>query len=88
MSGKAAELKFPREWEFRLVVDCGAADEVKAALQTLDAEEKAGFSVADGESSSGGKYRTLRVGCIVPSMDRARELAGRLGRIPGVKFMV
>lgn len=88
MSGKAEELKFPCEWEFRLFVTGGAVDEVKAALQTLDAEENAGFSVADGESSSGGKYRTLRVGCIVPSMERARELAGKMGRIPGIRFMV
>lgn len=88
MNGKAEELKFPREWEYRLFVESGALDAVRAALQTLDAAEEIGFSVADGEGSSGGKYRTIRVGCIVPSMDRARELAGRLGRIPGVKFMV
>ena len=88
MSGRAEELKFPREWEFRLFAAGGAADEVRAALQTLDAEENAGFSVADGESSSGGKYRTLRVRCIVPSLERARELAGKMGRIPGVRFMV
>ena len=88
MKEKAEDLKFPREWEFRLFVESGALDAVRAALQTLDAEEDVGFSVADGEGSSGGKYRTIRVGCIVPSMERARALAGRMGRIPGVRFMV
>ena len=35
MSGKAEELKFPCEWEFRLFVTGGAVDEVRHYLFPL-----------------------------------------------------
>ena len=88
MNSRPKELTFPREWEFRLFVSGEKAESVRAELLKLDASERAGLTIRSGESSSGGKFVTIRVFCTVPSLERARELAARMGGFPGVKFMV
>ena len=87
MSG-GRELRFPCRWEFRLFVYGGAWDGVTSGVRDLDAAESAGFTLTEGEKSPGGKFRTLRVECAVPSLERARELAAKMAALPGVKFMV
>ena len=82
------ELTFPREWEFRLFVSGEREDAFRAELLKLDAAEQAGLTIRPGERSSGGKFVTIRIFCTVPSLERARELATRMGGLPGVKFMV
>ena len=88
MNKKDAEIKFPCAWEFRLIVNGGEIPLTETAVKELDAAENAGFTVIHGEASAGGKYCALRISCQVDSLTRARELAGKLGKLPGVKFMI
>ena len=82
------EIKFPCKWEFRLITDSSKAAETEAGIAALEAEEKPAFTVCRGEASSGKKYLSLRLSCEVDSMERAKYLAGKLSKLPGVKFMI
>jgi putative lipoic acid-binding regulatory protein len=88
MKPEPAEIKFPCVWEYRLIVNGSDAAVTEAAVKSLDMAENAGFTVVSGEASGGGKYRSLRISCTVDSLERARTLAGKLGGLPGVKFMI
>ncbi|MCI5779977.1 MAG: DUF493 domain-containing protein [Lentisphaeria bacterium] len=87
MTGSRA-LQFPRRWEFRLFVYAGALETTEAELRTLGAAAGVEFALTRGESSAGGKYRTVRAECGVESLEQARELAAKMGELPGVRFMV
>ncbi|MBR7130679.1 MAG: DUF493 domain-containing protein [Lentisphaeria bacterium] len=88
MNKKGEEIKFPCQWEFRLIAIAAEAEKTRAAVDAIDKAENAGFTVSAGESSGGGKYQALRVSCSVNSMEHARLLAGKLSKADGVKFMI
>ena len=88
MKKTPAEIKFPCQWEFRLIVNGAESENVTAGIREVDSVEHAGFKIASGEASAGGKYCALRVSCEVDSLERARQLAARLSTLPGVKFMI
>ena len=81
-------LSFPRRWEFRMFVCGEALETTEAELRTLGAAAGVDFVLTRGESSAGGKYRTVRAECEVESLEQARELAAQMGDLPGVRFMV
>ena len=82
------EIKFPCLWEFRLITDSTMVEATEAGIAALEAKEKPGFTISRGEASSGKKYLALRISCQVDSMERSKFLAGELGKLPGVKFMI
>ena len=88
MKKNEQEIKFPCPWEFRLITDSTQAEETENGIAALEAKEKPGFTICRGEASSGKKYLALRISCQVDSLERAKFLAGELGKLPGVKFMI
>ena len=88
MKKSEPEIKFPCVWEFRLITDSTMADETEAGIAALEVREKPAFTISRGEASSGKKYLALRLSCQVESLERAKYLAGELGKLPGVKFMI
>ena len=88
MDKKKPEIKFPRLWEFRLIAVAETMEQTKAAVAALGSARSTVFDTAPGESSGSGKYAALRVSCQVASMDEAREIAGALGKLDGVRFLI
>ena len=82
------KIKFPCQWEFRLVALAETMDLTKAAVLEIGKAENAGFRISDGGSSGGGKYSTLRIGCEVDCLERARSLAEMLQKVEGVRFLI
>ena len=84
---KKAEIQFPCRWEFRLIVMAETVDSSRALASGIVKECK-DPQITAGESSGGGKYCALRVSCEVASKDHAKELAEKLAKVDGVRFML
>ncbi len=82
------ELKFPVEWEFRVMFESTAEEGVRAALETLLAADGFDPAVKDGLNSSTGKYRTLKFAVELSSREMMNDFSARIAAIPGVKFVL
>ena len=83
---KDAELKFPRDWEYRIIF----AEAARPITEEGIAEILMGraVSVSAGESSRTGTYGTIVVKLRVSSRNEMEELAGKLSKVTGVKFLL
>ena len=88
MSDEANKIKFPCQWEFRLIAFAPEAEKVRAQVDALGKAENADFSIIAGEVSGGGKYQAVRVSCEVDSIESARSLASKLSTLEGVRFLL
>lgn len=82
------ELKFPVDWEYRVVVESDKAD---AALEAIGKclESHGIFSkVTEGLRSEGGRYRTLRTAVTLKDREQMNRLSADLGKVDGVKFLL
>ena len=83
---KDAELTFPRDWEFRIII----AEAARPISEEGIAEILMGREVAvsAGESSRTGAYGTIVVKLRVASREEMQDLAGKLSKVTGVKFLL
>lgn len=83
---KDAELKFPRDWEYRIII----AEAARPIAEEQIAEILMGREVAvsTGESSRSGAYGTIVVQLKVQSRSEMEELGGKLSKVTGVKFLL
>ena len=88
MKDNKKEIQFPCRWEFRLFAAMETLDKTKSAAAELGKSRGLDFEISVGESSASGKYTALRVACQVDSIEQARELAGALGKLEGVRFLL
>lgn len=81
-----AELKFPRDWEYRIII----AEAARPISEEGIAEVLMGREVAvsAGETSRTGAYGTIVVKLRVSSKKEMEELAGKLAKVTGVKFLL
>lgn len=81
-----AELTFPRDWEYRIII----AEAARPIAEEGIAEILMGreISVSAGESSRTGAYGTIVIQLKVESKAEMEELAGKLGKVTGVKFLL
>ena len=86
---KTPAIEFPCDWEYRVFVAAGKADEAGKAVKTaVEQMALAGLLLEEGAVSKSGSYRTLRVTVKVASKDEAEQLGEALKNIPGVKFIL
>ena len=88
MSDDAKKIKFPCQWEFRVIASLPESEKVQERISELGKVENAGFSIVSGGASGGGKYQAIRVSCEVDSIERARSLASKLSVVEGVRFLL
>lgn len=88
MSDDAKKIKFPCQWEFRVIASLPDAEMVRERIIALGDAEKADFVIVSGGASGGGKYQAIRVSCEVDSIERARSLASVLSTVEGVRFLL
>ena len=83
---KDAELKFPRDWEYRVIF----AEAARPITEEGIAEILMGraVSVSAGESSRTGAYGTIVIKLRVNSRAEMEDLAGKLSKVTGVKFLL
>lgn len=83
---KDAELKFPRDWEYRIII----AEAARPISEEGIAEVLMGreVSVSSGESSRSGAYGTIVVRLRVSSREDMEGLAQKLTKVTGVKFLL
>ena len=85
-SFKDAKLKFPREWEFRIII--AEAARIAAEEGIAKVFEGRAVAVSPGESSRTGAYGTIVVHLEVRSQNDLDELSEKLTEVPGVKFLL
>lgn len=88
MSNDAAKIKFPCQWEFRLIASAPESEKVRSQVVAIGKAENADLTIIAGEVSGGGKYQAIRVSCEVDSIERARELASLFSKVEGVRFLL
>lgn len=81
-----AELKFPRDWEYRIIFAEAARPITEEGVAEILMGRK--VAVSAGESSRSGAYGTIVVRLRVNSRDEMEELAGKLSKVTGVKFLL
>jgi putative lipoic acid-binding regulatory protein len=81
-----AELKFPRDWEYRIIFAEAARPITEEGVAEILMGRK--VAVSAGESSRSGAYGTIVVRLRVNSRNEMEELAGKLSKVTGVKFLL
>ena len=81
-----AELKFPRDWEYRIIIAEAARPIAEEGIADVLMGRKVAVSV--GETSRTGAYSTIVVKLRVNSKSEMEELANKLTKVTGVKFLL
>ena len=85
---KGEELKFPVDWEFRIVAESAKADAVCKAAGACLASHGIDSPLTEGRGSGGGRYLTLRVDVVLKDRETMNLLSAELAKIDGVKFLL
>jgi len=82
------ELKFPVDWEYRVVVESDKADAAREAIGKCLESHGIFSKVTEGLRSGGGRYRTLRAAVTLKDREQMNRLSTDLGKVDGVKFLL
>lgn len=85
--GKAA-LKYPVEWNFRIIAVAAQADSVFAEVQKVMARSKVTKPLELTSKSKEGTYQTMTFSAELASHTEMEILDGALKAIPGVKVVI
>lgn len=86
MTNEQPEISFPVDWTFRIIV---AADvDCREELRRIFAKFGMTPEIAEGRSSSSGKYRTLIAPVRIDSRQTLDKLPELLAAVPGVKTVL
>lgn len=84
---KKAELEFPVEWTFRIIVE-GSVDSVRMELAQVFHKFAMAPELKDGKVSAGGRYQTLMAEVTIPDRLVFEALPEALGKVSGVKMVL
>ncbi len=87
MNGKK-EIEFPCPWDLRVIVYADRLECVRAALLELLISDGQVPAVADGNSSSGGRYSALRLTITAGSREHLESFCKSTAAIDGVKMIL
>ena len=82
------EIEFPCPWELRVIVFADKTECVRADLMKLLVEDGQVPALSDGNSSSGGKYATLRLTITARSREHLDGFCRAAGALDGVKMIL
>lgn len=83
-----AELKYPVEWNFRIIAVAAQADSVFAEVQKVMARSKITKPLELTSKSKEGTYQTMTFSAELASHTEMEILDGALKAIPGVKVVI
>lgn len=82
------EIEFPCPWELRVIVFADRTECVRAGLMDLLVQDGQVPALTDGNSSSGGKYATLRLTITAKSRAHLDDFCRQAAAIEGVKMIL
>lgn len=82
------EIEFPCPWELRVIVFADRTECVRAELMKLLVEDGQVPVLSDGNSSSGGKYSTLRLTITAGSREHLDSFCRSVAAVNGVKMIL
>ena len=87
MAGKEPEIKFPVDWDYRVIVETAKADAYDKIIAVL---KEYGINVKPEKDakSSGGKYQAYQIPVIFDSREMMDSLSSKLAAVDGVKFIL
>ena len=83
-----AELKYPVEWNFRIIAVAAQADSVFAEVQKVMARSKVTKPLELTSKSKEGTYQTMTFSAELASHTEMEILDGALKAIPGIKVVI
>ncbi len=81
-------LKFPVDWEYRIIVEAAREGSVREEVENCLTSHKIPLSIHEGLHSESGRYRTLKVAVTLQNREMMDSLSADLAEIPGVKFLL
>ncbi len=81
-------LKFPVDWEYRIIVEAAREGSVREEVENCLTSHKIPLSIHEGLHSESGRYRTLKVAVTLQNREMMDSLSADLAKIPGVKFLL
>ena len=88
MSQQQAEIEFPVEWTFRIIVESAAAAAALPVLRMIFAGFGKYPELTEGRGSSGGKYGTWQAQVTLSDRRELEELPKQLSQVPGVRMVL
>ena len=88
MKIQGQELKFPVDWEYRIIVDAAREGSVRNEVEETLRAHGVSPKVQEGLHSEGGRYRTLKVPATLLDRGMMDTLSADLAKIEGVKFLL
>ncbi len=88
MKIRGEELKFPVDWEYRIIVDAAREENVRKEVEGCLRSHGISPTIHEGLHSGGGKYRTLKVPVTLLDRGMMDSLSADLAKIEEVKFLL
>ena len=82
------ELRFPVDWEFRVIVETAKAEAARPALAAVLEQYEQPPLLHNGLNSSSGRYQTFKAPATLISREMMEALAADLAAVEGVKFVL
>ena len=82
------ELRFPVDWEFRVIVETAKAEAARPALAAVLEKYEQPPLLHNGLNSSSGGYQTFKAPATLISREMMEALAADLAAVEGVKFVL
>jgi len=86
-AAKKAELEFPVDWCFRIIVE-SSSETAEAALHAVFHDYGLSPELRPGKSSAGGRYRTLEAQVSIANREIWEKLPVSLHAVSGVKMVL
>ncbi len=82
------EIRFPVDWEFRIIVDADLAAVAKPLLAACFEKHEIATTLHEGLDSKNGRYRSFKAPLVLTDREMMNQLAAELASVPGVKFVL
>ena len=82
------EIRFPVDWEFRIIVDADLAAAAKPLLAACFEKHEIATTLHEGLDSKNGRYRSFKAPLVLTDREMMNQLAAELASVPGVKFFL
>ena len=82
------EIRFPVDWEFRIIVDADLAAAAKPLPAACFEKHEIATTLHEGLDSKNGRYRSFKAPLVLTDREMMNQLAAELASVPGVKFVL
>ena len=83
-----AQIEFPVEWTFRIILESAAAAAALPVLRMVFAGFGKNPELVEGRGSAGGKYATWQAQVTLADRRELEELPKQLSQVPGVRMVL